>query len=129
MTPLSDVLSPGPRLTAETSLQNGIPGQDRTANSTPSGERIQADSAERSTRSDPDRLARELQSELQSDQSEDQGQRRTAVTARHDDVLQTLAFELRDAETDELLRQVPPEEILEAARVNRVLGVVLNQEA
>ena len=123
MTPLTDVLSNGPRLTAETSLQNGIPGQDRAANSTPSGERIQADSAERSTRSDRDRLARELQR----DQPEDQGQRRTAVTARHDDVLETLAFELRDAETDELLRQVPPDEVLEAARVNRVLGVVLNQ--
>jgi len=126
MTPLTDVLSQGSRLSAETSLQNGIPGDGRAANSTPSGERIQADFAERSTPSDRDRLARELQ--LDEGGNDDTAPRRTAVTARHDDVLQTLAFELRDAETDELLRQVPPEEMLEAARTNKVLGLVLNRQ-
>ncbi|SDF92874.1 FlaG protein [Limimonas halophila] len=123
MTPLTDVLSQAPR--ADSQQAGAAINDNRAANSTVSGERLRADFAERSSRGDRDRLARELLADRE--QVGDDGPRQTSVTTRHDDLLNTLTFELRDADTDELLRQVPPEEMVEAARVNRVLGIVVNQ--
>jgi len=79
-------------------------------------------------RPNPDESARLAQDLLTEGGDEEEVGRRATVRPQLDTFLDTMTFEVRDARTNELLRHVPPEEMLEAARFTRALGLVLDRQ-